>query len=335
MNVSRKQLFLFLKTVAAIILIAAVSYRFGKLLGDEQARDKLFSADLPPLFLAGFLYLAAHLIWGTFWVQLLWGLKANVTWREGISAYFISQFGKYVPGKAWVILLRIGLLKKTGTPKTVIGVTATYETLTTMAAGAVFAAALLPWAGLPIENYTGGWPILWLIAGLPLALGAINRVAARVVLKKRGPDSPPLPSPSIRLLTQGLIQATFGWLLLGASLWLVVRSLSEEIRPFAWYDYLQDLSAVGLSYVIGFVVVFAPGGLGARELVLQQVLTLQFKPFLGVQAAPFAAIVAIILRLVWTLFEVVIGLLLLALSRHTPAVAPGPDLVISGSEREA
>ena len=91
-----------------------------------------------------------------------------------------------------------------------VGVTATYETLTSMAAGAVLGVCLLPWTGFGdrVEEKVG--PVIWFglaaVAGLPLVLGVLNRVAARIAHKRRGPDARPLPSPSVGLLARGLLQ---------------------------------------------------------------------------------------------------------------------------------
>ena len=52
-----------------------------------------------------------------------------------------------------------------------------------------------------------------------------------------------------------------------------------------------------------------PGGLGARELLLQRMLTFQLAPIASSPEA-FAVIVSLVLRLVWTVFEVTFALLL-------------------------
>jgi glycosyltransferase 2 family protein len=76
-------------------------------------------------------------------------------------------------------------------------------------------------------------------------------------------------------------------------------------------NYAADLGAVALSYVAGFVVLIAPGGLGVRELILQETLAPQFVPMLGTQtAAGLAVIIALLLRLCWTVAEIVVALAL-------------------------
>ena len=80
-----------------------------------------------------------------------------------------------------------------------------------------------------------------------------------------------------------------------------------------------------MSYVAGFVVLVAPGGLGVRELVLEYALRPRFEPTLGLALADAqAVVVALILRLTWTIAEVVCALGLYAWK-------PGASLASSGT----
>lgn len=336
MSRTRRRLWLLLKTAATAVLVAAVGWHFAKLLGKPELWRESVRVRPEYLLPAGLLYLGAHTLWGTFWVQLLRSKGADVPWLTGVRAYFVSQFGKYVPGKAWVILLRVGLLRHLGLSPTVVAVTATYETLTTMAAGAVVGAALLPYTGIGLKMGSGLGVFLVALAGLPVALGLLNRVAVRVARKRRGPDHRPLLSPPIRLLAQGLAQALVGWCLLGLSLWLTVQGVAAEPAELTAGHYLQDLAAAGLSYVVGFAVLFLPGGIGAREFFLQKILARQLAP--APAADELSVVIALVLRLVWTAFEVVAagGLYWLARPRTAGTVEieaePVPVSGRSGSE---
>ena len=298
----RSSLGLLLKTVIAAIVIVAVAWHFQRLLRHPDVWQSLQQAELFWLLPAGLLYLMAHFIWGTFWIQLLWHEGAQVTWWQGLRAYFVSQFGKYIPGKAWVLLLRVGLLRSPDLSPKTVAVTATYETLTSMSAGAIIGVGLLPWVGPQIDvQWNSPRGLAFVGVGIsPFVLGVFTRYLKH------------LPNPPLRLLFRGLVQNSVGWLCLGLSLWLVLQSLlggSESLRRDV---YLEDLAAVALSYVAGFVVLVSPGGLGAREWVLQQILTPQLQDSLGAAGAGVAVMSCLVLRLVWTLFEVIVALGLLA-----------------------
>ncbi len=303
---SRSRWVVIAKLILAGLLVAAVGWYFVKLLRQPELHAVDFVIRLEYLIPAGLLYLLAHTIWGTFWVQLLRGQGVELPWLIGVRAYFVSQFGKYVPGKAWVIFLRMGLLRGRTYPA-VIAVTATYETLTSMAAGAFLGVCFLPWAGTRFGEGFGGarWWGLAGLATLPIGVALLHRLTARIAKKYRAPDARPLAVPSMRLLARGLVQNAFGWLALALSLALTVRGTLGERGPLLLIEYLQDLAAVSLSYVAGFLLLVSPGGRGAREFVLQTILVSQFQG--SPAAAGLAAVVALMLRLIWTVAEVVVA----------------------------
>ena len=300
-----------LGTIAvALALIAAVSYTFAKLLDSPALKAREFHARWEYLIPAGLLYLMCHTLWGTFWVQLLRGQGVRVSWLAGVRVYFVSQFGKYIPGKAWVILLRVMLLRGRGISPAVIAVTGTYETLTNMAAGAVVGVCLLPWANVGIAIDSADGFVLLGLGTVPLVVLAVNKLGRRVIAKYRGPDARPLPAPAFGLLLRGFAQAILGWVLLALSLWLTVCGIATEPTALAVDLFLQDLSAVALSYVTGFAALILPGGFGAREGVLKTMLAGQMTATEGSAAEPVAALVAVTLRIVWTIFEVAFALAL-------------------------
>ncbi len=82
------------------------------------------------------------------------------------------------------------------------------------------------------------------------------------------------------------------WMLYAASFWMLVRSfgLDAPLAPVA--------GAFAAAYVLGYVVVFAPAGLGVREGFLVALLT----PYLGIGPSGAMAVVA---RIWTTILEVV------------------------------
>lgn len=307
----RARLWLVVKTGLAAVIVAAVGLQFARILRQPALNPYPFDLRLGYLLPAGVFYLLAHCCWGGFWVRLLRSQGVPVGLLVGLRAYFVSQYGKYVPGKAWVVFIRVAMLRgaDNGRPLAV-GVTATYETLTSMAAGALLAAALIPQMGvLPPEISPGvGWVVA--LGLLPLALAVLNKLAARRVAKLRGPGGDPLPSPPLGLLVQGLVHGVVGWCLLGLCVSLGVAAVAPG-DP-GWHPaehFAADLGAMALAYVSGFFVLVAPGGLGVRELLLQAALGPRFAPDLGPEVAEgLGVVIALVLRLAWTLFEVVAAL---------------------------
>lgn len=289
-----------------LVVVAAIGWYFF----DKLRRPELWTGTfhLRPQWLipAALLYLCAHAVWGRFSVTLLRNQGATVSVATGLRAYFISQFGKYVPGKVWVILLRMSILgNNIGITRTAVGITAMYEAITSMAAGAIIGTVLLHTLSAE-QSGLQGYSAYWVapIALTPIGLVGLNRFVNRVNRWRKGHDARQFPRVKLHLVLIGLAQASIGWLILGLSLWLTLRGLRAETEPLTWDTYLHLTSINALAYVIGFVAVFMPAGAGVRELALQALLTLELRNEMEpAQAATLAAVTAIVLRLLWTSAE--------------------------------
>jgi hypothetical protein len=211
------------------------------------------------------------------------------------------------------------MLRPQHVPAVVIGVTATFETLTSMGAGALLGVSLLPWLGIDLGLESWQFFGLLLVGGSPIGLGLLVLAASRITKQSRFQHARHIQSPRIVLLLSGLLFTSLGWLALGLSLWATLQAVTPDPVPLTPDRYLSLLGTVTLSYVAGFVFFFSPGGLGARELILQRVLTLQLTPSVGDAAAGLAVVVTLLLRLVWTVFEVLVAGIMLVLSRLLPS----------------
>lgn len=307
------------KPALAVLILALVARHFLRILSQPELDPYPFALRIPYLIPAAILYLGAHTCWAWFWVRLLRSEGAQVRFVDGLRAYFLSQIGKYIPGKAWVILIRVAMLRSAagGTPL-VVGITATYETLCSMGAGAMLAVLLLPRIGVVPPEVSDNVAFVFALAALPLVLGVLNKMAARRIAKLRGPDAPPVPSPPLTLLLQGLLHGVAGWCLLGISLGFAIQAVAIEPPEPTFDSALADLGATALSYVSGFFVLVAPGGLGIRELILQVALAPRFEPALGETLAKAqAAVVSLVLRITWSIAEL-LAMLLLYFRRNPP-----------------
>src|SRR5690606_37867382 len=53
-----------------------------------------------------------------FWHLTLRAMGAQPTWQESCRAFFIGHLGKYVPGKALVVVIRAGMIRSQRTDAT-------------------------------------------------------------------------------------------------------------------------------------------------------------------------------------------------------------------------
>ncbi len=137
-----------LKLLFRVVVLALVTWGIWKTV--RQARLEfaahefsLQQVDYAWLCAAGLLYLAGLAPCGVFWHRTLWAMGQQPTWRESMRAFWIGHLGKYVPGKAMVVILRTGLIYSERVNRTVAATSVFIETLTMMAVGAFAAAVIL------------------------------------------------------------------------------------------------------------------------------------------------------------------------------------------------
>jgi uncharacterized membrane protein YbhN (UPF0104 family) len=267
------------------------------------------------LVLSGFLYLASQLPSGLFWHSVLRSLGQRVTTGRALRAYYIGHLGKYVPGKAMVVVLRAALVGQPHVNTSLAVVAVFYETFTTMAVGALLASII---AALSGEN-------IWLIAaaigaamlvGLPTIPPVFSRLLRLLPVKSSPPDDAPYIPHSA--LAGGWLTIAIGWFLGGVSLWASVRAVGVE-DYFSISQMPLYTATIALAVVFGFISML-PAGIGVRDLALMQLLAPHLDQFTDHNGQAMALIAVIVLRLVWLGAEALLSAALYPL-RLTPTPA--------------
>jgi glycosyltransferase 2 family protein len=265
---------------------------------------------------AGF-YLAGLLAAGLFWFTLLRKLGQDARPFETLRAYFIGHLGKYVPGKAMVVVIRAGLIGSKRVNTGVAAASVFFETLTMMACGSFISAVLLAFVlklsiGIPVL----GWNIdlRWGALGLMLVAGGptippVFRFLVR--LAKVGSNDPDVQKRLDRIgfgtLLIGWGCMTVCWLLLGLSLWAVLCAFGAGVaNPWPYMPHYT--ATVALAMVAGFLSLI-PGGIGPRDAILGVLMTPYFMSIENLPIAPAAAAIAsaALLRVVWLVAELAIS----------------------------
>ncbi|MBX3422791.1 MAG: flippase-like domain-containing protein [Pirellulaceae bacterium] len=263
-----------------------------------EARD-FWKADWRYLALSGLAYAVGMLFAAGYWLVCLGALGQRVPWRQALWAYFYGGLGKYVPGKAMVIVVRLSVLTAHGVRQVATMLTIFMETLTMMAVGGAVAAGSLILLNLD-------WRFSLLAAGLLLSmLLPTSPPLLRYLLKRFQPGvaQETLEQWSSRLniglMFYGWLILGFAWLAFGLSLGCVLQGLpSTQVAGVGQVQFwLSVYGACALAVVLGFVSL-VPGGAGVREVILSMVLA----PVVGPTAALCCAVW---LRVVWLITELV------------------------------
>jgi len=308
-----------LKLVIVLVLVWAVRRTLVE--AWEQLGEHPWRVLPAWLVASGCLYLAGLLPAGLFWHRVLVTLGQDAYRGETLRAYYIGHLGKYVPGKAMVVVLRAGLIRGHRVQTGVAAVSVFFETLTMMASGAFWAAAILAvW-------FRTHPPLLFLSIGLMVVAGlpTLPPVFRRLVrLAGVGRSDPAVAERLDRLgygtLLLGWVANTLAWVLLGLSFWAVLEAMEiPHLAPLL--DVPRYTASVALAMVAGFLSLI-PGGAVVRELILTALMVPCFTLRAPEVPAEVAALVsAVLLRLVWLVSDLVIsGILYFAGGRKsTPA----------------
>lgn len=263
------------------VLIAAGNEVLGALARMESSQVRF---SVPILGLGLLCYLVGMAVFAEFWRRAVGALAGNLPRLDCHFAYFVSQLGKYVPGKAWVILIRYGLIGKNRLSFRAATASSVYETFNVMGSGALLS--------FPVLLLLGGDPTLpWLALGLSAVLLAachppVSGWIARVAGWGSGREEKLVPVPSWRVLRKGAPLLILGWVLAGASFPLAGAGIGVAYPGLS--EVVLTGAASGLSVAAGFVVLVAPAGLGVREWLLVETLG----PSVGEGPAALVAVAA-------------------------------------------
>ncbi|MCL2781243.1 MAG: flippase-like domain-containing protein [Actinomycetia bacterium] len=223
---------------------------------------------------------------GQVWRSVLASLGARVSRRNIFIWYQLGNLGKYVPGGIFQVLGRGELATRGGVTRSVAYNSVALSMGATYVCGALVSAVLLPFALLEHGSIRSSW---WVFLIIPLGLaclrpGLLDRVFRLAEKAFGGSEDRQVPSwtQSVRLVSLH----TPGWLLNGLACYVVTLTFDPSPRFFT------IVFAGIVSWVAGFVVIFAPSGLGVREAMFVAIT----QASLG---GSTAATVAIISRLVF------------------------------------
>jgi hypothetical protein len=150
---------------------------------------------------------------------------------------------------------------------------------------------------LPLISAHAARQYWWVLAITPLAAAClwppvIRAVLDRVLkLARRAPLEQPV---SLGGMARALGWTALGWLLFGVHAWLLISEFAgRDGRTFT-----LALGGYALAWAVGFLIIFVPGGIGAREVAFVAVLA-------PVMPSASALVVALASRVVMTVGDLV------------------------------
>jgi glycosyltransferase 2 family protein len=238
------------------------------------------------------------------WRRVVMGMGQKLRFFAAMRIWFLASLGKYVPGKVWAVAGAAVLAQKAGVDPSAAVAGALVLQALAMASGATAVALTAQDAFQTIGPEAvpiGGAIVAMSLAGIA--------VLASQPLLDRLSRMLPASLPRLRAVPPVMLALAFAanvlaWVGYGFALLLLARGLLPDV-------VLTLPQAVGVfttSYLVGFIALFAPGGLGPRESVFLLMLSGQ----IGLKPA---AALALASRLLLTVTEVLPALPFL-INRH-------------------
>jgi glycosyltransferase 2 family protein len=217
-------------------------------------------------FLIGCAILAAYyLLFVIGWIRILAAWRVEIGYGAALRAEMVSMLAKYIPGGVWTPAARVVAARRAGiTDAGLVTASILVEAGLSAVSGVLVFVVSLAW--MDDINATI-WPVI--LFGIVVAILLHPRVfepLATKVLRRFGTELPPL---SGRTLVGLLLYYSFTWLVGGAALFFLVRSVGGDPSVDS-IAFLGGTSAVGA--ILAVLVIFAPSGLGFREGVMYGLL---------------------------------------------------------------
>lgn len=245
--------------------------------------------------------------------------QAQVAWGQPLLA-------RYVPGSVLYVLGRVLLSERAGVPRRITIASIVYEQAIS-ATSAIAVAAYFFISHPDLQGEPLRWAVLLLIPALITLLSpAVFRPLADRALRSFGRD--PLPEViSLRGVIALLAFYSLNWGVVAVGIYCVARSVSTI--PASDIPVVGSAQAVG--YVAALVTLIAPAGLGIRDAAFAWAVKV------AVPGNSFAigSLIAIAVRGVLTVVEVIFVAIVTALGRREGWAIPTGVLHASPEEEEA
>jgi len=223
---------------------------------------------------------------------------ARLPFFTAFSIYNLTQLAKYIPGSIWQFVGKAGAYKKEGLSTNDVKNAMILEMVYVLFSAFAFGSVILGLSDMQVVSFIynkfQGYFYAYLVLFILLVTIGIyfrNHIKDTVVLVS-GKNVLNLKMTGSLLLV---------WCLLGFALFITV---TPYVHSLSLFDYFSIAGLYALAYFIGFLVPFAPAGVGIREGVLIAGLS-------SLVSIEQAIVIASLNRFVYFFAEIIIAALIL------------------------
>jgi glycosyltransferase 2 family protein len=267
--VARRRIWWVLQFAAGALLVGLAARSI--LINWQSLRAQPIEWQFSPAWIASsvLLVFASYTVLIEAWRRVVLSMGQRLAFLPAVRIWFLSSLGKYVPGKVWTVAGAALLAQRAGVdPAAAVSGAIVLQALA-LASGA----AVVMITARETFQAVGPWAVPIAIAGIALAIAGVALVSSQSFLD-RVRQWLPSSWPRLRAIPPSILALAFianviAWTGYGAALLLLARGL----LPGVVLSIPQAVGVFTCSYLIGFVALFAPGGLGPRESVFILMLT--------------------------------------------------------------
>lgn len=299
-----------------VVLLAALLVFISRAIVEQQDALRAAAGALQVrwglVFAASVVVLATYAALIQSWRLLMVGWGTTLPFGAAVRVWTTAKLGLYVPGKVWSVGALAVLAQREGA--TALGATGAALLGTLLNIGAGFGVVALTGPLVLDAIGPGARGAAW-AAGAVFLLGVLllprllPPVVDAIARRRNGAVAPVRPLPAATIWGAVAINAA-SWIGYG----LAFQLLGLAILPTVSGAAPEFIAIWTASYLVGYLVLIAPGGIGAREAAMVAAFTA-----LGLATSAEATILAAASRLWLIVLEVLPGLVSLALA---PGVRP-------------
>lgn len=282
----------FFKAVRFIIPLVIFIF-LGRVLVEQWylLENYSWNIDIPYLISSFIVLLFTFLLWALLFKQVFIHLGAHLSLRKTFKILYISNLGRYIPGKVWQFVGMYYLLEREniGRVKATSGIM--WSNLFTNLSGVLVGAFIISLSKFDVSILSVSVLVLLFVCVFIVVQPKVIDHIVNYVLEKLNKDQIKVSLPMSSIVSFVLSYALV-WLCLGAAFFMLTKSIADiDIHFLPVF-----IGFFAASYVIGYLSIVTPGGLGVREGVMTYMLS-YYIPL------PIATVIAVAARLWLTIGE--------------------------------
>jgi len=265
-------------------MAAAGYFLLVRVLGNwQEAVARLQEIRFPFLAASFILILVVLLLAALGWSLVLRWLGVSLSLKRSFQIYYLSGLLRYLPGSLWYVAARAYLCQKRGISVTTFSQSLALEVSFIVLSGLAVASPLgFVYMDAPFAAILCG--IAWLVIALAVVRPSMVASPLTRFLALFRVKLPTAPASGHQLRKVLAVYLSL-WLIYG----LAIFGIANVLEPLPLSAFPPIASAYALAWVVGFLVLYVPSGLGVREGALAFLLS----PFIS---PSLAALVALLVR---------------------------------------